>query len=43
MELYNQSANRLFDFCLKYKCKKEFLKVSKVLYDHFQYILKAAK
>jgi hypothetical protein len=35
MDLYNQSANKLLDFSHKYKCKKEFLKVSKILHDHF--------
>lgn len=43
MDLYNQSAYKLLDFTHKYKCKKEFLKGSKILHDHFQYILKAAK
>jgi hypothetical protein len=43
MDLYNLSGTRLLDFCCKYKCKKEFLKASKTLHDHFQYILKAAK
>lgn len=43
MDLYNQAANKLLEFCFKYKCKKEFLKVSKILQDHFGYILKAAK
>lgn len=43
MELYNLSANKLLDFCHKYKCKKEFLKVSEILHLHFQHITKAAK
>ena len=43
MELYNMSASKLLDFCHKYKCKKEFLKVSEILHLHFQYILKSAK
>ena len=43
MDLYNQSATKLLDFTHKYKCRKEFLKASKILHDHFTYILKAAK
>ena len=43
IELYNQSANRLFMFCYKYKCLKEYRKVSETLHVHFAYILKAAK
>jgi len=43
MELYNTSAEKLLSFCTKYKCKKEFLKVSEVLHQHFQHIQKAAK
>jgi hypothetical protein len=43
MELYNASALRMLEFCLKFKCKKEFLKVSEILHQHFTHILKAAK
>lgn len=35
MELYNISAQKLLDFCVKYKIKKEFLKVSEILHLHF--------
>jgi hypothetical protein len=35
MELYNISATKLLDFCVKYKIKKEFLKVSEILHLHF--------
>jgi len=43
MELYNTSAEKLLSFCTKYKCKKEFMKVSEVLHQHFEHIKKAAK
>lgn len=39
IDLYNLSANKLLDFALKYKCKKEYLKVSDLLHQHFQRIL----
>ena len=32
IDLYNQSAQKLLDFALKYKCKKEFSKVSDLLH-----------
>jgi len=35
MDLYNLSATKLLDFCVKYKIKKEFLKVSEILHLHF--------
>jgi len=35
MDLYNLSANRLLEFCYKYKCKKEYIKVSETLHQHF--------
>jgi hypothetical protein len=43
LDLYNKSATRLFTFCAKYKCKKEFKKVSETLHAHFQYIVKSGK
>lgn len=35
MKQYNTSAKRLFEFCFEYKCKKEFLRVSETLHQHF--------
>ena len=43
IELYNQSASKLFSFCHKYKCLKEYRKVSETLHTHFSYIVKASK
>jgi hypothetical protein len=43
LDLYNKSATQLFIFCAKYKCKKEFRKVSEILHQHYQYIVKSAK
>ncbi len=43
LDLYNQAATKLLDFTHKYHCRKEFLKASKILHDHFTYIVKAAK
>jgi len=43
IEIYNQSATKLLSFCYKYRCLKEYRKVSETLHAHFAYILKAAK
>ena len=36
LELYNISAAKLLEFCYKFKCKKEFNKVSEILHEHFK-------
>jgi hypothetical protein len=43
VELYNLSATKLLTFCHKYKCLKEYRKVSETLHAHFTFILKAAR
>lgn len=43
LDLYTQCATKLFEFCFKYKSKKEYLRVSEMLHMHFQYILKYTK
>lgn len=43
IDLYNLSATKLFQFCMKYKCKKEFRKISETLHTHYLYIVKSSK
>ena len=43
LDLYNQAATRLMAFCVKYKCAKEFRRVSATLHGHYEKILEAQK
>lgn len=40
LDIYNQVAFRLFDFCLKFKCRKEFTRLGETLHQHYGQILK---
>ena len=43
LDFYNSTAQKMFDFCVKYNYKKEYLKVSDTLHIHFIQILKQSK
>ena len=40
---YNATASKMFDFCKKYKCKREYRRVSETLHSHFNQIIKNDK
>jgi hypothetical protein len=43
LEFYNDTARKVFAFCKKYKCKREFRRVSETLHSHFNQIIKMDK
>jgi hypothetical protein len=43
LEFYNETARKIFAFCKKYKCKREYRRVSETLHSHFNQILKLDK
>ena len=43
LDFYNQTAQRVFDFCSKYGYKAEYQKVSETLHSHFAQIIKLSK
>ena len=43
LDFYNQTAQRVFDFCSKYNFKVEYTRVSETLHSHFNQILKQSK
>lgn len=43
LEFYNMTAQKCFEFCVKYQCKREYRKVSETLHSHFNQILKQSK
>jgi hypothetical protein len=43
LEFYNETARKVFAFCKKYKCKREFRRVSETLHSHFNQIIKLDK
>lgn len=43
LEFYNDTARKVFAFCKKYKCKREFRRVSETLHSHFNQIIKLDK
>jgi hypothetical protein len=40
LEFYNETARKIFAYCKKYNCKKEFKKISETLHSHFNQIIK---
>jgi len=43
LEFYNATAKKIFEFCRKYKCKREYRRISETLHSHFNQIMKADK
>jgi len=43
LEFYNDTARKIFVFCKKYKCKREYRRISETLHSHFHQILKLDK
>lgn len=43
LHLYNQVATSLFQFCLKFKSKREYRRLADTLHNHFQQLQKAKK
>jgi hypothetical protein len=43
LEFYNETANKSFAFVQKYRCKREYLRVSETLHSHFNQIIKQSK
>ena len=43
LHLYNEVAQNLFEFCLKFQCKKQYKNLADVLHTHFQQLEKAKK
>jgi len=43
LSFYNDTARKLFNFCKKYRCAKEYRKVSETLHSHFNQIMKQDK
>jgi translation initiation factor 3 subunit A len=43
LDFYNQTAQRVFDFCSKYSFRIEYQRVSETLHSHFNQILKQSK
>jgi hypothetical protein len=35
IEFYNDTARKVFDFCKKYRCMKEYRRISETLHSHF--------
>ena len=43
LEFYNDTAKKIFEFCKKYKCKREYRRISDTLHSHFNQIIKLDK
>ena len=43
LEFYNETARKIFVYCKKYNCKKEYKKISETLHSHFNQIIKLEK
>lgn len=39
LKFYNETARKIFAFCLKYKCQREYRRVSRTLHSHFEQIM----
>jgi hypothetical protein len=43
IDFYNQTAQRVFDFCCKYNYRVEYVRVAETLHSHFNQIIKISK
>ena len=43
LDFYNDTAKKIFDFCSKYRCKREYRRISDTLHSHFKQIIQNDK
>jgi len=43
LEFYNDTARKIFSFCKRYRCRREYRRISETLHSHFNQILKLDK
>lgn len=43
LDFYNSTVQRAFEFCRKYRCRREYKKISDSLHSHFAQIIKHGK
>jgi len=41
LEIYNSVAIKFFQFCERFQCRKEFMRLSETINAHYQSIIKA--
>jgi hypothetical protein len=43
LEVYNMVAIKFFEFCTRFQCRKEFIRLSETINAHYTQIMKAQK